>query len=83
MCEIQSCDGSWTDSCEGSEHHVLAMLLVDNAEEPIVPVLTDQDLAAVADLAVSGGQLGLRRCRAKPVDRCARAVLPPRRGAKV
>ena len=26
MCEIRSCDGSWTDSCEATEPYVLAML---------------------------------------------------------
>ena len=49
MCEVQSCEGSWTD-CEGSELHMLATLLVDYAEEPAVLVLADQDLAEVADL---------------------------------
>ena len=38
MCEIRSCDGSWTDSCEATEQYVLAML-------------SDQDPADVAGYA--------------------------------
>ena len=81
MCDIQSSSDSWTDSSEGGEHHVLATLLdldladvVDNSEWPIVPVLTDQDLAAVADLPSSESSPGLDD-RARPVERIARALL--------
>ena len=35
---------------------MLAMLLIDYAEEPITPVLTDQDLADVADLPYDAEQ---------------------------
>ena len=70
MSETQGFVGSWTDSCEGSEHDVLAVLLGDYAEEPVVPVLTDQDLAEVADVTNDAEE--------NPWGRIAGALLPLR-----
>ena len=44
MCEIQSCDGNWTDSCEGTGDFVVN-------EPKVLATFSDQDLAGVVNYA--------------------------------